>query len=282
MHTKSAGSKKYSGEERHQSAYRKLFALHRGIIQENETSLGYTSSVENILIYTDGSSRGNPGPGGWGAIVATDQQVSELGGFEANTTNNRMELQAVFEALMFAASLPEQQIVVRSDSAYVINGATKWHHGWHKRDWKTLDNKEVSNRDIWEPFLAVLKPLTRQLTWENVGGHINIPGNERADTIATFLALKKDLVLYNGPRLLYGIDLETVAHDAIKKQEKSDSRTRSKTKAYSYISAVAGVVEIHKTWDECKKRVEGKNARYKKSISTQDEADIIKEFSTPK
>lgn len=238
--------------------------------------------MENILIYTDGSSRGNPGPGGWGAIVATDEQVTELGGFETITTNNRMELQAVFEGLMFAASLPPLPIVVRSDSAYVIQGATTWHFGWQKRGWKTMDNKEVSNRDLWEPFLAILKPLSHRLVWENVGGHIDIPGNERADTIATLYALKKDVPLYVGPRAAYTVDLETVAHDATKKKEKSDSRTRSKTKAYSYLSAIDGVVEIHKTWDECKKRVEGKKARYKKSVSAEDETNIIKEFSTPK
>ncbi len=235
--------------------------------------------MENILIYTDGSSRGNPGPGGWGAIVATDNIVTELGGFEAHTTNNKMELSAVFEALAYAATQAELPIIVRTDSAYVMNGATKWFFGWQKRGWKTLDNKDVSNRDVWEPFLAILKPLSHRLTWENVGGHINIPGNERADTIATSFALKEPIELYNGSRAHYGIDLESVVADSALKQQKSESRTRSKTKAHSYISAVDGVVMVHKTWDECKARVLGKKARYKKSISKEEEVQIIKDFS---
>ena len=208
--------------------------------------------------------------------------VQELGGFEAHTTNNRMELQAVFEALMFAAILPEGPIVVRTDSAYVINGATKWARGWISRGWKTLDKKEVSNRDLWEPALALLKSLSGRIVWENVGGHSDIPGNERADVIATASACKSELSLYVGSRAEYGIDLDNVTPDPVKKQLKTDTKNRSKAKAYSYISVVAGATEVHKTWDECKKRVEGKKARYKKSLSPQEEAQIIREFSSPR
>ena len=235
--------------------------------------------MENILIYTDGSSRGNPGPGGWGAIVAHKDFVQELGGFDAHTTNNRMELQAVCEALRYAATLPNVPIIVRSDSAYVINGATKWYRGWQKRGWKTLDNKDVSNRDVWEPTLALLHVLGRRVTWENVGGHINIPGNERADVIATSFALNKEVVLYKSSRATYTVDLENITPDLSLKKQKSDSKAHAKTKAYSYVSAVAGTVMVHTTWDECKKRVEGKKARYKKSITVQDETRIIDEFS---
>ena len=238
--------------------------------------------MSRILIYTDGSSRGNPGPGGWGSIVADLDAVHEMGGFEAHTTNNRMELLAVCEALTYAATLPEQPIVVRSDSAYVINGATKWSYGWQKRGWKTLDGKDVSNRELWEPFLALYKSLSRRVTWENVGGHIGIPGNERADIIATSFALKEPLELYHGALATYTVDLETVGHNEEKKQQKSASRTHAKAKAYSYVSAVGGVVMTHKTWDECKARVEGKKARYKKSISPEDEATIKREFSYSK
>jgi len=236
--------------------------------------------VESILIYTDGSSRGNPGPGGWGAIVADQDAVRELGGFEAHTTNNRMELQAVFEALVYAATLPEQSITVRSDSSYVIQGATKWCAGWQRRDWMTLDKKPVSNRDLWEPFLAVYKSISRRVIWENVGGHINIPGNERADTIATSFALGGGVTLYQGPRTQYSVDLDTLAHDTGLQKKKSESRAHAKAKAYSYVSAVGGVVQVHATWDACKKRTEGKKARYKKSVSADDEARIMQEFSS--
>lgn len=235
--------------------------------------------MERILIYTDGSSRGNPGKGGWGAIVATHEEVVELGGFETLTTNNRMELEAVHEALIEVARLPELPLIVRTDSAYVINGATKWSHGWKRRGWKTLDNKDVSNRDLWEPFLEVLEKVSRRIVWENVGGHIAIPGNERADVIATSFALSKPTELYVGDRGSYTVDLEQVNFDPELKQKRSEVKARQKQKAYSYVSAVAGVVMVHKTWDECKKCVEGKKARYKKSLSAADEAAVIKEFS---
>ena len=236
--------------------------------------------MDDILIYTDGSSRGNPGPGGWGAVVATSDHVVELGGFEAHTTNNRMELQAAHAALEHAVRLSKSRIVIRTDSAYVLQGATKWGHGWKRRGWKTMEGKDVLNRDVWEPFLTMLGQYARRVTWEKVGGHISIPGNERADEIATSYALKESVGLYNGPRSAYAIDLNMVAFDEEEKQKRTENKTRAKTKAYSYISVVGSEIKIHKTWDECKARVEGqKGAKYRKSVSAEDEANILQEFA---
>lgn len=236
--------------------------------------------MEPVLIYTDGSSLGNPGPGGWGAIVAAYDRVEELGGFEQRTTNNRMELAAVREALGRAARMSDGIIIIRTDSAYVLQGATMWGKGWKRRGWKTLDGKDVLNRDLWEPFFEFYEPIAARVRWEKVGGHISIPGNERADTIATTFAAGEKPALYAGARAAYGIDLDTVVHDDEAKQKRSDSKAHAKAKAYSYVSLVGNEISIHKTWDSCKTRVEGqRGAKYRKATSEADEAAIIEEFS---
>jgi ribonuclease HI len=238
--------------------------------------------MDSVVIYTDGSSKGNPGPGGWGVIVATQSHVEELGGGEENTTNNRMELQAAFEALKFLNPQKVESIIFRADSAYVVNGATMWKWGWLKNGWKTKEGKDVMNADIWKPFVKILQPFEKKIRWENVGGHVEIPGNERVDAIANAYALDTKVELYSGPRSGYAIDLESVTVNEEKQSKKKSSRTKSKLKAYSYVSEVDGKIEIHKTWDECEKRVRGKKARYKKAVSQEDERKIILEFSRPK
>ena len=104
----------------------------------------YYKLVEEITIYTDGASKGNPGRGGWGALVANSQTVCELGGNEPHTTNNRMELMAAIEALTYAATLPPQHITLHTDSSYVINGITKWVKGWQSRGWITKEKKKTN------------------------------------------------------------------------------------------------------------------------------------------
>ncbi len=239
----------------------------------------YTALVEKILIFTDGSSRGNPGPGGWGAIVVTETTAEELGGYEANTTNNRMELTAVFEALRHVSSLPPAAISLYTDSAYVMNGALKWGKGWRARSWMTIENKEVLNRDLWEPFLTLLDSLPHTLEWHNVGGHIGIAGNERVDAIATSYALQENVELYKGSRGSYSVDVTNLSIDHELHAKKKEARSRSKLPAYSYVSLVDGEIKTHKTWAECEARTKGKKARYKKATSPSEEAEIIQEFS---
>lgn len=230
-----------------------------------------------MTIFTDGASKGNPGPGGWGAIVATDERVQELGGGEKHTTNNRMELTAAVEALRHVLSLKPNGVTIYCDSAYTINGATKWIHDWKKNGWKTKEKKEVLNKDLWER-LALLMAANKKIEWQKVGGHVEVPGNERADEIATGFAENKNVHLFSGPRSAYRIDLARIAHNPKAQAKRSAARAHATTKAHSYVSKVDGTIMTHNTWDECKRRVEGKKALYKKSTSAEDEAAIIKNF----
>lgn len=235
--------------------------------------------MSKIVIFCDGASKGNPGPGGWGAIVADDTHVTELGGAEAKTTNNRMELKAAHEALAHAATLPGQEIDVYADSAYVIGGSTKWGAGWRRNGWKTSTKQDVLNRDVWEPLLDLLDTINAKVSWHNVGGHVGIGGNERVDEIASGFATNAAPPLYTGARSEYPVDLANIEVDESLQKKKSDSRSRAKLKAYSYVSEVDGKVEVHKTWAECEARVRGKKARFKKAVSAEEEATIVASFS---
>jgi len=133
-----------------------------------------------VTIYTDGACKGNPGPGGWGAWLSTAGHEKEMFGGEANTTNNRMELTAVIEAL---ASLKRTcHIKVFTDSEYVRKGMTEWIAGWQRRGWKTADNKPVKNAELWQRLDALRK--LHHVEWHWVKGHAGDPGNERADALA--------------------------------------------------------------------------------------------------
>ncbi|MDP4299481.1 ribonuclease HI [Leptothrix discophora] len=136
--------------------------------------------MPEVVVYTDGACKGNPGPGGWGAWLVSGGHEKELWGGEAGTTNNRMELTAVIEAL---ASLKRTcRITVYTDSEYVKNGITTWIHGWKSRGWLTSDRKPVKNVDLWKRLdgLAAL----HRVEWRWVRGHNGDPGNERADALA--------------------------------------------------------------------------------------------------
>ena len=235
--------------------------------------------MSNIVIFCDGASKGNPGRGGWGAVVADDERVVELGGREEHTTNNRMELKAAHEALAQAAAMNPAAIDVYADSSYVIQGALSWGKGWRRNGWITSTKQPVLNRDLWEPLLDLIDELQVTVRWHNVGGHVGIGGNERVDEIASGFAFGDAIPLYAGSRSEYPIDLTNIDIDENLQKKKSESRERSKAKAYSYVSEVDGVVEVHATWPECEARVRGKKARFKKSLSAEDEKQIIASFS---
>lgn len=221
------------------------------------------------VLFTDGASRGNPGPGGWGALVSTGETVQELGGRAAMTTNNRMELTAVLEGL---CSLPDtvRVVTVCTDSAYVIQGATSWIHGWKKNGWVTKTGTAVLNKDLWEPLASIL--TDKQVVWQHVGGHVGIPGNERVDTIATSFADGTPVTLYHGSVEEYDVDV-SIREGSVTLAEKKD---RAKQKAYSYLSYVHGVAARHRTWASCEARVRGvPAAKYRKALSAEDEQDIL-------
>ena len=133
-----------------------------------------------VVIYTAGACKGHPGPGGWGAWLSAEGHDKELCGGEALTTNNRMELTAVIEAL---ASLKRTcEVTLHTDSQYVRKGITEWIHGWKQRGWKTADKKPVKNVDLWQK-LDSLRTL-HAVDWRWVKGHAGDPGNERDDGLA--------------------------------------------------------------------------------------------------
>jgi len=137
-------------------------------------------ATEIVDIYTDGACRGNPGPGGWGAILRAGGHEKELWGGEAATTNNRMELLAVIRAL--DAMKRPVSARVHSDSQYVLKGISEWIHGWKRNGWKTADKKPVKNADLWQLLDEQARRHTLEWIW--VKGHAGHPENERADALA--------------------------------------------------------------------------------------------------
>ncbi|GGF82687.1 ribonuclease H [Azorhizobium oxalatiphilum] len=136
--------------------------------------------MSRVDIWTDGACSGNPGPGGWGAILRSGTHEKELSGGEQLTTNNRMELMAAIAAL--EALKKSCAVDLNTDSEYLRNGVTKWMHGWKKNGWRTADKKPVKNQDLWERLDAALK--THDITWHWVKGHAGNELNERADQLA--------------------------------------------------------------------------------------------------
>ena len=144
--------------------------------------------MKAVTAYTDGACRGNPGPGGWGAILSYGENVRELQGGERQTTNNRMELMAAIEAL---GALKEPcRVALYTDSRYVRDGITRWLPGWRRRGWRTRAKKPVKNQDLWIRLDDLAR--THEVAWHWVKGHAGHPGNERADALAN-LGLERAL-----------------------------------------------------------------------------------------
>jgi len=136
--------------------------------------------VKDVIVYTDGACRGNPGPGGWGAVLRYNGNERQLHGGETPTTNNRMELMAAIQAL---ETLRESCAVqLHTDSTYVRQGITEWLPQWRRRNWKTADKKPVKNQDLWERLDTAAR--RHRIEWHWVKGHSGDPGNELADALA--------------------------------------------------------------------------------------------------
>lgn len=234
-------------------------------------------------MYADGACTGNPGPGGWGVIIATpDGKVVELGGADPQTTNNKMELTAVGKALRHLEKSTDP-IDIYTDSTYVINGITKWIWGWRKRDWKTAEGKDVANAEYWKRLSALVaaRPKEGGVEFKYVRGHSGVPGNERVDEIAVSFAKSKPLDLYRGPLLNYEVAVYDFPEDTSVPETSADKSTKTnKSKdPYSYLSLVGVVPARHKTWRECEARVKGvPGAKFKKCMSEDEEAQVLESW----
>lgn len=237
----------------------------------------------DIVIYTDGASRGNPGPGGWGAIVFAGGYAMEIAGGVKRATNNQMELEAVLQVLSDNATKgSKENIIVYSDSAYVVNGLNSWIYGWSKNGWITKQKSPVENKEIWMKLLELLKYYGNRLELKKISGHSGELYNERCDELAVDAALGKKQNLFKGKIADYDKYLEIIGTTA--KKQSASQRTKKKKssseKAFSYVSMVGGKVHVDKSWLDCEKRVKGKKgAKYKKVFSKGEEIELVGEYS---
>jgi ribonuclease HI len=142
-------------------------------------------ALKKVDVFTDGACKGNPGPGGWGAILRMGKHEKEMSGREPDTTNNRMEMTAVIRGLR--ALIEPCDVTVYTDSKYVIDGITKWVHGWKRNGWVNASKQPVRNADLWHELIDVAQRHT--IAWQWVKGHAGHPENERADRLASEAAL---------------------------------------------------------------------------------------------
>jgi ribonuclease HI len=234
-----------------------------------------------ILVFADGACSGNPGPGGWGAIIVLPEgHVTELGGPRNPTTNNQMELTATIRALDRIADRPDD-VEIFTDSVYVIKGITQWIWGWRKNGWKTAEGAEVSNQDLWKQLSGVLGERRKRhpdskLEWKWVKGHSGVPGNDRADEIGVLFSKGSRPGLYDGPLLGYGVAI----HDIPDNTELPELKPRvAKAPAHSYLSLLGSTPMRHANWAECERRVKGQSgAKFKKAASPEEETAILRSW----
>ncbi len=245
------------------------------------------------IAFTDGACSGNPGPGGWGAILwhADDDEVFELGGGKNPTTNNQMELIAVEEALKFVSDRGDldKRVIVVSDSSYVVKGLESWVPNWKHRGWNKQDGQAVQNLELWKNLDRIASDFSN-LKLLQVLGHSGLAENERADEVAVSYSMQENnFELYCGPRskhprrVFSGINADNAelwVKSAIERAGKnSPSKKSSKTtKAPGsyYISIVDGTLERHTEWASCEERVKGKSqAKFKKVKNAAEEEEFL-------
>jgi len=231
-----------------------------------------------ILVYTDGACSGNPGSGGWGAVVlAPEGQVRELGGESPRTTNNRMELAAAIAALRFAAPRTGP-VTLYTDSVYLISGITRWLQRWKRNGWARADGAETANRDLWEELDRLVSGRRTRVAWNYVRGHRGHPAQERCDKIAVAFSRGKPPELYEGPLSGYGVDLTPPEPEPVPSGSAAGRKPAGSKGAGWYLSLLDGRLERHQTWPDCQARVHGKPALFKKVSSGEEETAILKKW----
>lgn len=239
-----------------------------------------------FYLFTDGASRKNPGPGGWGVIIVDDKEnVLELGAGKDHATNNQMELTAVIKGLDEIYPHLVSPVYVYTDSQYLIDGITKWVNAWQRNNWKTATGSSVLNKELWERLhtLVTLIKKKSSIKFFHVPAHVGLALNERADKIASSFSHDLKPLLYNGSLKDYehreGLENLEEKIAKLKLLKSKIKKTGNKKKAYSYVSFVSGKIMTHKTWAECEARVRGvAYARFKKSFDKEDELAIIKKW----
>lgn len=229
-----------------------------------------------ILLFTDGACSGNPGPGGWATVLLSPLgKVLELGGHEPKTTNNRMELVACLEGLKTLAgmkNLSSKDIIIYTDSTYVIQGYTKWRHGWKSRGWKTSEGGDVNHQDIWKGLEEVIDGNSFQVKWNYVPGHSGYPGNERCDQIAVAFSKGEAPTLFKGDKENYRLNLLDLPPE-------SSSPTRKKLPKPVYLSLIDGALFRDSDWKSCEARVKGRHGvKFKKLEYVGDEDRVLEEW----
>jgi len=235
--------------------------------------------VREISLFTDGACSGNPGPGGWACIITDFIKVRELSGFEASTTNNRMEIMAVLAGLQ-AIKSRDSKVRVYSDSVYVLRGASQWVHSWKKRGWKTSGGSAVLNQDLWEELDQLLRSWDGPITWHYLRGHSGIPANERCDEIAVMASQMTEPDLFTGAIENYPVDLRNLPEDTSLPPLKAYGEKAAAP--YAYLSNIGGLVVRHSNWASCERRVKGQShAKFKKVMSADEEANLLESWGVP-
>lgn len=234
--------------------------------------------MENtILIYSDGACSGNPGPGGWAAVlIFPEGRVLEIGGGERPTTNNRMEMKGAIAALAAVQDRPEP-VKLYTDSGLLVNGIKGWIHGWKKKGWLTAAGQPVVNRDLWELLDSLALARKGRLSWGHVKGHAGHEINERCDVIAVAFSKGQRPKLYEGPAVGCGYSLLEPGPEHLHTPggPKKPSKAKPPKHGY-YLSLVNGEVHRDDAWPACQARVSGvSGAKFKKVAGAADEAAAL-------
>lgn len=229
-------------------------------------------SAPVIRIYTDGACLGNPGPGGWAALIDADGRREEISGAAPQTTNNRMELTAVIEALRRVP--PPTPVRVITDSQYVLQGMTRWLPGWRRRGWRTADGQPVLNRDLWEQLVAL---DGGRVQWEWVRGHQRHPENTRVDALAR--ARAREAQAQRCSTAAQGAGPPVPPRPG---GPGDGAAAQERPRWPSYLSLVDGELRRHADWPSCQQRVQGKRgARFKKCRSAAEEHATVVAWGLP-